>query len=277
MTRLSGKVAVVTGASRGVGRGIALSLAEEGATVYITGRSVRGASTSPELLGTTITDTAEQANERGGVGVACQCDHTVTAQVKNVFNKVRSEQGHLDILVNNAWGGYEKEEGQHLDAPFWEWPLPRWEKSLSAGVGSTLTASYFAAPLLLEPKGLIVNTTLNVDEYSGNWLFYYLPKHTINELTYTMAMDFKRFGVAVVGLSPGWTRTEAVMAGRAGHTIPTDEELKQTESPEYVGRAVVALALDSGRMERTGSVVRTRDLGRTYEFTDIDGMQPLLD
>ena len=277
MTRLAGKVAVVTGASRGVGRGIALSLTVEGATVYVTGRSVRGSSTSPELPGTTVTDTAELVTDRGGVGVACPCDHTVSAQVEALFDRVGREQGRLDILVNNVWGGYEKEEGEHLDAPFWAWPLARWEKSLAAGVGSTLTASYFAAPLLLKTPGLVVNTTLNVDEYNGNWLFYYLPKRTINELTYALALDFKPFGVAVVGLSPGWTRTEAVMTGRAGHTLPTEEELKQTESPEYVGRAVVALALDPARLERTGSVVRTRDLGRAYGFTDIDGTQPSLE
>jgi NAD(P)-dependent dehydrogenase (short-subunit alcohol dehydrogenase family) len=124
--RLAGKVAVVTGASRGVGRGIALVLGEEGATVYVTARSVRGASTRPYLPGTTIDDTAGQVDARGGVGVPVQCDHTDQAQIEALFDRVRREQGHLDLLVNNAWGGYEEQEGRHKSGrPFWEWSVSR--------------------------------------------------------------------------------------------------------------------------------------------------------
>jgi NAD(P)-dependent dehydrogenase (short-subunit alcohol dehydrogenase family) len=277
MRRLEGKVAVVTGASRGVGRGIALVLGEEGATVYVTARSVRGASTRPYLPGTTIDDTAEQIDARGGVGVPVQCDHTDQAQIEALFERVRREQGHVDILVNNAWGGYEEQEGRHKSGrPFWEWLISRWSKSLKAGVWSAMVTSYFAAPLMLrQPGALVVNTTLDVDEYDGGWLFYYAPKKMINVITLGMATDFREHGVAVVGVVPGWTRTEAVMSGRLGHTVPADDELEWTESPEYVGRAVVALATDQDVMGKTGQILHTRDLGREYGFSDVDGKDPL--
>jgi NAD(P)-dependent dehydrogenase (short-subunit alcohol dehydrogenase family) len=277
MRRLEGKVAVVTGASRGVGRGIALVLGEEGATIYVTARSVRGASTRPYLPGTTIDDTAEQIGVRGGVGVPVRCDHADQEQIEALFERVRREQGHVDVLVNNAWGGYEEQEGRHKSGrPFWEWTISRWNKSLKAGVWSAMVTSYFAAPLMLpQPGALVVNTTLDVDEYDGGWLFYYAPKKTINVITLGMAADFREHGIAVVGVVPGWTRTEAVMSGRLGHTVPADDALEWTESPEYVGRAVVALATDQDVMGKTGQILHTRDLGREYGFSDIDGKDPL--
>ena len=278
MQRLKGKIAVVTGASRGVGRGIALVLGEEGATVYVTARSVRGASTRPYLPGTTINDTAEQVDGRGGIGIPVQCDHTVQAQIEALFERVKQEQGRLDILINNAWGGYEEQEGAHKDGrPFWEWSVSRWNKSLTAGVWSTMVTSYFAVSLMLpQRRGLIANTTLAVGEYDGGWLFYYTPKSMINQMTFGMAVDMREYNIAVVGISPGWTRTEAVMSGRPGHILPVGDDLKMTESVEYVGRAVVALATDPDAMDKTGHILHTRDLGQEYGFTDIDGENPLL-
>jgi NAD(P)-dependent dehydrogenase (short-subunit alcohol dehydrogenase family) len=277
MQRLMGKIAVVTGASRGVGRGIALVLGEEGATVYVTARSIKEASTRPYLPGTTVDDTAEQINDRGGVGIPVQCDHTVQAQIEALFERVKQEQSHLDILVNNAWGGYEEEEGRHKSgSPFWEWSIGHWNKAFAAGVWSTMVTSYFAVPLMLRQcEGFIANTTLDVSEYDGGWLFYYTPKSTINRMTFGMAVDLREHNVAVMGVAPGWSRTEAVMSGRPGHTLPVGDDLKMTESVEYVGRAVVALATDSNVMDKTGRILHTRDLGREYGFSDIDGSDPL--
>ena len=275
MQRLKGTVAVVTGASRGGGRGIAIVLGEEGATVYVTGRSVRGASTRPDLPGTTINDTAEQVTARGGVGIPVRCDHTVEAEIEALFERVKQEHGRLDILVNNAWGGYEEHDGITEARPFWELSLLRWNKMLTVGVWSHMVSSYFAAPLIVpQCQGLIVNTTLETKDYHGGWLFYYTTKSTINCMTSAMAQDLCPFNVAVVGLSPGWIRTEAVMAGKPPHTLPTSETVHETESVEYVGRAVAALAADPDVMEKTGHILQTRELGREYGFTDINGRQP---
>lgn len=275
MRRLEGKVAVVTGASRGGGRGIALVLGEEGATVYVTGRSVRGASTRPDLPGTTIDDTAEQIGARGGVGIPVQCDHTVQGQIEALFEQVEQEQGGLDILVNNAWGGYEERDGA-FQGPFWKWSLSRWDKMLKAGVWSHMATSYFAVPLMLsQQQGLVVNTTLDVGEYRGGWLFYWTSKGAINQMTFGMAQELWRHQVAVIGLAPGWMRTEAVMANKRPHKRPVGKGLKESESVEYAGRAVVAVATDPDVMDKTGRILHSRDLGREYGFTDIDGEEPL--
>jgi len=273
---LRDKVAVVTGASRGVGRGIALALGEQGATVYVTARSVRGASRRPYLPGTTVDDTAEQVSERGGTGIPVQCDHTVQSQIEALFERVKREQGCLDILVNNAWGGYEEEEGAHKSGrPFWEWNVSRWNKSLSAGVWSAMVTSYFAVPLMLpQGRGLIANTTLDVSKCTGGDLFYHLPKSMVCQITTAMALDLRPHGIASIGIVPGWTRTEAVMAGRPVHIRPTGKDLYWTESPEYAGRAVVSLAADPDVMCKTGQILHTRDLGREYGFRDIDGRDP---
>ena len=278
MQRIAGKVAVVTGASRGAGRGIALVLGEEGATVYVTGRSARGASTRPDLPGTTIDDTAEQVTARGGEGIPVRCDHAVEAEIETLFERVKQEHGRLDILVNNAWGGYEEHDGVFEGRPFWELSLLRWNKMLTVGVWSHMVSSYFAIPLMLpQRQGLIVNTTLEWGgEYGGGCLFYYTTKTAINHMTSGMAPDLRPYNIAVVGLSPGWMRTEAVMSGKPPHTLPLADDLERTESVEYVGRAVASLATDPNVMEKTGHILQTRELGREYGFTDIDGKQPPL-
>jgi NAD(P)-dependent dehydrogenase (short-subunit alcohol dehydrogenase family) len=153
--------------------------------------------------------------------------------------------------------------------------LDRWNKMLRTGVWSDVVTSYYAMPLMLaQPQALIVHITLPVGEYRGGWLFYWLAKKAINELTHAMAQDLRPHGVSVVGLAPGWTRTEAVMSDVHPHKRPPPAELQYSESPEYVGRAVVALVTDPGRMARTGTVQETRVLGRRYGFTDVDGRQP---
>jgi len=278
MQRLRGKIAIVTGASRGVGRGIALALGQEGATVYVTARSVRGASTRSDLPGTTVDDTAEQVDARGGIGIPIPCDHTDQAQIEALFQRVKQEHGQLDILVNNAWGGYEEQEGAHQGL-FWEWPVSRWTKMLMTGVWSTMVTACLAVPLMLQQdRALVINITLELGGYEGNdGLPYHSVKNTLCHLTFGMAQDLRVHGcrVAVVGLSPGWTRTEAVMSGKPPHFLPVGRELEMTESVEYAGRAVVALATDPNVVGRTGRILHTRDLGREYGFTDVDGKEPL--
>lgn len=283
MKRLKDRVAVVTGASRNLGRGIALVLGEEGATVYITGRSIRGQQTE-DFPGANIEDTAAEVTARGGVGIPVRCDHGIDEEVEALFERVKQEQEHLDILVNNAWGGYETiTDWESWGASFWEQPLSRWDVMFRVGLRSHMTASYFAAPLMLSNRRrrrLIVNTTVAMEEagYPAN-LFYWLSKVAINRMTYKMAEELKKRRVAVVALAPGWLRTAHILQhyetdDRKAHKISA---LQGSESTEYAGRAVVALATDAQVMGKTGRVLRTRELGPEYGFTDVDGRQPPLD
>ena len=171
-TSLKGKIAIVTGSSRGAGRGIALALGDVGATVYVTGRSVRGKATTEDLPGT-IDETAEGVTARGGEGIAVRCDHTVDADVDALFARVQQEHGRIDLLVNNAWGGYEQHDFRKFTAPFTEQPLRHWDGMFTAGVRATLVASRFAALQMLPQKcGLIVNVTAwDRDKYFGNLLY----------------------------------------------------------------------------------------------------------
>jgi NAD(P)-dependent dehydrogenase (short-subunit alcohol dehydrogenase family) len=263
------KVAVVTGASRGAGRGIALALGEAGATVYVTGRSVRGGPTTDNLPGT-IEDTAEEVVKRGGVGIAVRCDHTIDSDVAALFDRVAREQGRLDLLVNNAWGGYEQHDHRKFNIPFHEQTLLLWDRMFTAGVRATLVASRFAVALMIALKnGLIVNITAwDRGKDFGN-VYYDVAKGAINHMTQGMARELRPHNVAVVALAPGFMRTERVASAfeAAGDT----SYLHFTESPEYVGRAVVALASDASVLERSGKVLTAGDLAEEYGFTDVDG------
>lgn len=262
MDRLRGRVALVTGASRGGGRGIALVLGEEGATVYVTGRSVRG---EPTTLGRpgTIDDTAEQVTARGGRGIAIRCDHTDDAQVDAVFGRIRSEQGRLDLLVNNAWSGYEI--GPDPALAFWEIEWRHWDLMFTGGLRATAYASRLAAPMMTEAgRGLIVNMTWVLDRPHGH-AFYEVVKNATNKLTGQLADDLRPYGVACVAVSPGFMRLE-----RMNLTL---EEAGMAESAEFPGRAIAALAADENVLEKSGEVFVTPALAREYGFTDIDGRQ----
>ena len=267
---LRGKVAVVTGASRGAGRAIALVLGQAGATVYVTGRSVRGGATT-ENRPETIDETAEAVAARGGVGIPVRVDHTVDAEVEALFARVRQEQGRLDLLVNNAWGGYEGYDGRTFDAPFWQQSLRHWDGMFTAGVRAHFVANRFAAPLLIERGGgLIVGTVAwAFDAYLGN-LFYDVAKAAIIRMALGMAEELRPHGVAAVALAPGFMRTERVLAAHAAEPF----DLGPTESPEYLGRAVAALAADPGVLAKSGRLLTVGDLAREYGFTDVDGRQP---
>ncbi len=281
-------VAVVTGATRGAGRGIAVELGAAGATVVVTGRTTREApattyerfTSAAGMAGMpgTIEDTAEAVTRAGGRGVPVRCDHTDAAQVRALFAQVEREQGRLDLLVNNAWGAHETFEPTAFERPFWEQPLMQWEGMFDRGVRNHLLASQVAAPLLMKQgRGLVVTTTFwDRDRYLGGNLLYDLAKAAMVRLAFGMAHELRPHGVASVALSPGFMRTELVLAfSKADETSWRDKpELARTESVHYIGRAVVALASDPNVMDRSGRAFRVADLAREYGFTDVDGTQP---
>jgi NAD(P)-dependent dehydrogenase (short-subunit alcohol dehydrogenase family) len=260
--RLSDCIALVTGASRGGGKGIALVLGEEAATVYVTGRSIRG---EPTTLGRpgTIDDTAEAVATRGGNGIAVRCDHTNDGQVEALFERIRREDGHLDLLVNNAWSGYEI--GPDPSLPFWEIEWRHWDLMFDGGLRAAALASRLAAPLMIKRgRGLIVNITWVLDRPHGH-AFYEVVKNATNKLTEQMADDLRPHGVACVAVSPGFMRLERMNL--------TPELAATTESPEFAGRAIAALAADRDVISKSGKVLTTPELARAYGFTDVDGKQ----
>ncbi|HEY3295258.1 MAG TPA: SDR family NAD(P)-dependent oxidoreductase [bacterium] len=265
---LKDKVAVVTGASRGVGKGIACVLGEAGATVSVTGRSTRSKGSTENLAGT-VEDTAEEVSKRGGEGIPVLLDHTRDAEVEAFFERVFSEQGKLDLLVNNAWGGYERYDSGGFQSPFWEQPFAdRWNGMFISGVRAHLLAARCAAPMMLSQRAGLMISTVAWDEgkYLGN-LYYDAAKSALVRMMWGMSRELFPFGVASVALAPGFVRTERVMAAHAEQPF----DLRQTESPEYAGRAVAALAADPDYVQQTGKVLYAGDLAKHYEFTDIDG------
>ena len=246
------QVALVTGASRGVGRGVADALAESGAIVYATGRRVADAKLSAAV-------------------VRVPCDHTDDEGVAHVFNRIAADCGRLDILVNNAWGGYERmvEDGRFTWLlPFWEQPLFRWESMMTAGVRAAFVASQHAARLMIpQRRGLIVNISVwAAQKHIGNAL-YGVAKAATDKFTADAAHELREHGVIVVSLYPGLVRTEAVLAAGVF-------DLSNSESPEFVGRAVGALARDRDVIRWTGQTLVAATLAQHYGFTDVDGRQP---
>lgn len=284
---LHGRIAVVTGASRGGGRGIAVELGAAGATVYVTGRSTRTqqapgyerilALAELRTLPGTIEDTADEVTQAGGRGIALRCDHTQESEVREIFARVQREAGRIDLLVNNAWGGHESFDGV-FDAPFWERPLAHWDTMFDHGVRNHLLASTCAAPLFVAQRsGLIVTTTFwDRERYMRGNLYYDLAKAAMTRLAFGIAQELRPHGVASLAVSPGWMRTEFILLGHRTDEAHWRERpaLAATESPRYLGRAVAALAADPDVMRRSGGVFRVGDLASDYGFTDIDGRRP---
>jgi dehydrogenase/reductase SDR family protein 1 len=271
VSSLAGKVAVVTGASRGVGKGVALGLGEAGATVYVTGRTVRKEEAS-EGLGGTIHQTAEKVSRLGGQGIAARCDHRDDGQVEAVFQRVVAEQGRLDVLVNNVWGGYENmfENGEYTaEHPFWMQPLWRWDAMFGAGVRAHFVSSKFAAQTMIQQRGgLIVHISFWAGQKYMNSVLYGVSKAATDRMAADMALELRQANVAAVSLYPGLVRTERVL--RAAEFF----DMSNSESPQFIGRAVAALAADPHVMEKSGQVLVAAALAQEYGFTDVDGKQP---
>jgi NAD(P)-dependent dehydrogenase (short-subunit alcohol dehydrogenase family) len=256
---LSAAVAVVTGASRGVGRGIAEVLGECRATVYVTGRSVAGETT--EGLPGTVDETAAAVSAGGGNGIAVRCDHTDDEQVAALFRRVEKEQARLDVLINNAWGGYEEYDETFAGA-FWEQPIARWDRMFDGGVRTHYTASRLAVPLMLrQGKGLIVNTSYGDKNRRLANLMYDVAKTAVDRMAAYMAEELREYGIAALALYPGFTRTELVLRYYGG-------DPGGTHSPSYVGRAVAALAGDGEVLAKSGLAVSVDDVAREYGFDD---------
>lgn len=285
MSGLRDTIAVVTGASRGAGRGIAIELGAKGATVFVTGRSTRDAPAASygeylkqlglERMPGSIDETADAVTAAGGKGIAVRCDHTQLDQVSDLFARVERDHGRLDLLVNNAWGYHETFTMAGLDAPFWEQRLEQWPSMFDRGVRNHLLSCQLAAPLFVKQKrGLIVTTTFwDRGRYVKGNLMYDLAKNAMVRLAFGVAEELKPHGVTSLAVSPGWMRTELILAA-----FKTDEAhwqavppLSRTESPHYVGRAVVALVTDPRVHAKTGGVFLVGELATEYGFTDLDG------
>ena len=255
---LDTSVALITGGSRGVGKGVAEALSQSGAAVYVTGR--------------TVTETDFSREDSRGTIIPIRCDHRVQSEVELVFERIARDAGRLDILVNNVWGGYENmiEDGEFTwSRPFWEQPHWRWEAMFDAGVRAHFISSQYAARMMIrQAGGLIVNISFwAAQKHTGN-VIYGASKAATDKLTTDMADELSEHGVAVVSIYPGLVRTEAVMEAAAFL------DLSNSESPQFIGRGVAALAADPACIDRTGKILLAADLAREYGFTDIDGKQP---
>lgn len=274
MAALSGKVALVTGASRGVGRGIAKGLGEAGATVYVTGRTESPEGLPEFLRDCSIHHTAAEVTHLGGVGIALKCDHSRDDEVEGVFARIQSDQGRLDILVNNAWGGgMHATQGYFFNTPFWEQPLALWEDNYQVGLRSDYVAGRLAAGMMVrQGHGLIVNVSYYGGRRYFNNVAYGVNKAAIDRLSADMAHDLNGFGVTVVSLYPDQVATEGMLAyARLNPTVDT----ARMESPQFVGRCVAGLALDPQVQRKTGQILIAAEIGEEYGIRDLNGNRPV--
>ncbi|MFL6415441.1 MAG: SDR family NAD(P)-dependent oxidoreductase [Bryobacteraceae bacterium] len=275
---LGGRVAVVAGASRGCGRGVAVALGERGATVYVTGRTIRGGPLPVDGISGTIEETAEEVRRRGGLGIPVQVDHTDAEQTKALFQRVRAEQGRLDILVCAVWGGNERFVDPIWKEPFWQMPAEFWDHFMGAGPQAFWLATRQAAGIMAEQRsGMIVAISepmIGPDKLSGDvqWdLFEHLPHYALNRLVVSLAPAARKSGVTVLGLLPGFMKTERVQVHMKDDALEDRYRYDLAESPEYTGRAVAALAADQNVLTKAGQLIFVGDAAKEYKFTDIDG------
>ncbi|HZV96267.1 MAG TPA: SDR family oxidoreductase [Candidatus Nitrosocosmicus sp.] len=281
MRSLAGRIALVAGGTRGAGRGIAVELGAAGATVYVTGRTTR-TQTSEYGRPETIEDTAALVSEAGGEGVAIRVDHLVPAEVEALVARIRAERGRLDILVNDIWGGER----------LFEWNKAVWEHNLENGlrllrlaVDTHLITAHHALPLLIgNPGGLLVEVTDGTAEYNADHyrlsVFYDLAKTAATRMAWGHAKDLAPHGATAVSLTPGWMRSEMMLDNyRVTEENWRDATARSphfaiSESPRFVGRAVVALAADPDRVRWNGQSLSSGGLAKVYGFTDLDGSRP---
>jgi NAD(P)-dependent dehydrogenase (short-subunit alcohol dehydrogenase family) len=279
--QLEGTIALVAGATRGGGRGIAVALGEAGATVYATGRSTRGRRSEvdrPE----TIEETAELVSAAGGEGIALAVDHLDPAQVRALVERIEAEHGRLDVLVNDIWGA------EHLfewDTPVWEHDLGHGLRLLRLAIDSHLITSHHALPLLVRrPGGLVVEVTDGTAEYNADHyrisMFYDLAKTAAIRMAWGLARELRPHGCSAVALTPGWMRSEAMLEHHGVDEsnwrdgTRTSPHFCISETPRYVGRAVAALAADAERARWSGQALSSGQLAQVYGFTDLDGTRP---
>jgi NAD(P)-dependent dehydrogenase (short-subunit alcohol dehydrogenase family) len=275
MKTLKGKVAVVAGSARGAGRGIACMLGEAGATVYCTARSTRGnlvTKKRPE----TIDETAEMINARGGVGIAVRVDHTVPEDVEQLFDRVKTEHGRLDILINNVNG-----DALHQWKRSWDISLDVGLEILKAAVYSHIVNVHYAVPLMLENrKGLIVEITDGDGFYYRGNLYYDLTKINAIRLAMDFATELRKKKIACVAITPGFLRSEVVLEtlhvteSNWRDAIKRRPEFAESETPYFVGRCIAALAADPKVMKKSGRVFNSFELAQEYDVVDVDGRLP---
>jgi NAD(P)-dependent dehydrogenase (short-subunit alcohol dehydrogenase family) len=277
---LAGKVALVAGATRGAGRGIAVQLGAAGATVYVTGRTTRSKRSEmnrPE----TIEETADLVDAAGGHGIAVQVDHLVPDQVRALVTRIKNEQGCLHVLVNNIWGATKMEWNKSV----WESSLDYGLRTMRLAVDTHAITSHFAIPLLIEtPGGLVVEVTDGTDEYNAaNYrvsFFYDLAKASVNRMAFALAHELRPYHATAVSLTPGWLRSETMLEAYGVSESNWRDAIKKmphfaiSESPAFVGRAVAALAQDPHVSRWNGKSLSSGQLAKIYGFTDLDGSQP---
>ena len=280
--RLTGKVALVAGATRGAGRGTAVSLGEAGATVYCSGRTTRERRADYGRA-ETIEETAELVTAAGGTGIAVEADHLEPEQVEALVRRIDAEHGRLDVLVNDIWGGEQLAE---WNTPIWEHDLAGGLRMLRLAIDTHLITSHFALALMIRrPGGLVVEMTDGTLEYnSANYrlsTFYDLAKSSVIRLAFAQAQEVAPHGCTAVALTPGWMRSEMMLdhysvteATWREATVGSPHFVAISESPRFVGRAVAALAADPEVQRRNGGSFSSGGLARDYGFTDLDGSRP---
>jgi NAD(P)-dependent dehydrogenase (short-subunit alcohol dehydrogenase family) len=281
MAPLSGKVALVAGGTRGAGRGIAVELGAAGATVYVTGRTTRE-QPSEYARPETIEDTAELVTAAGGRGIAVRVDHLVSAEVAALVARIRAEEGRLDLLVNDIWGGEKLFE---WDKPVWEHNLENGLRLLRLGVETHLITAHHALALLIEqPGGLLVEVTDGTADYNAEHyrlsVFYDLAKVAATRMAFDHGADLAKHGATALAITPGWMRSEMMLEiyGVAEENwrdaLTAQPHFAISETPRFVGRAVAALAADPDRARWNRQSVSSGQMAQIYGFTDLDGSQP---
>ena len=279
-TSLKGKVALVAGGTRAAGRGIAVQLGAQGATVYVTGRTKEPYGSEmnrPETIG----ETASLVTEAGGQGIAVQVDHLVPEQVRAHVARIEQEQGALHVLVNDIWGATRMEWNKTV----WESDLDYGLRSLRLAIDTHAITSHFALPLLIkQPGGLVVEVTDGTSEYNAAHyrvsFFYDLAKSAVNRMAFALAHELAPHGATAVSLTPGWLRSEAMLDAYGVQEANWRDATKKqphfaiTESPHFVGRAVAALAADRDKARWNGKSLSSGELAKVYGFTDLDGSRP---